>query len=648
VSHTEPVSFLAGRGIADITGEIAECGMLGYGMKNQQSAGLHLRLRARAFAFADDGGTRLMLVICELPLMFSSVVQAVLRRLPDGYAESNVLIAATHTHCGPGGYSHHALYNGNTGGFRHATFAAIVDGLVEAAVAAHQDLAPATLLLSHGKLEDASANRSRRAFDRNPEADRALFPEAVDTQTTLLAIERDGQLAGAINWFAVHNTSLTNGNRLVSGDNKGYAAYHWERIVRGQDYLAEGPAPEFIGAFAQTNAGDMSPNLNLSEGSGPTEDMFQNTQIIGTRQYEAAAALAGSVGSMGPGAGAELDGVLDHRIVHVDMSDVRVRPEFTGDGREHRTSHAAGGATALAGAIPDGPTHWKGFGAERNTMLTALSRGVLYRLSRRVRDAQSPKPIALPAGPLNKIVPMVQERLPVQLLRIGRLYLIGLPFEVTINAGLRLRRTVAGITGAELADVLVAGYSNAYGHYTTTPEEYDAQMYEGGSTLFGRWQLAALRQIVAGLAEAMRDGKPAEPGPPAADLSGRKQNRGAKRPAAVTPSVGRAFGDLLSFSQDDEQVVAEFVAAHPGNDVRRGGTYLAVERQDAGGWTRIADDGDWATKLYWTREAGGHATVRIEWDVPAGIAPGRYRLRYNGDDSSGPFTAVTDPFEIKR
>lgn len=40
----------------------------------------------------------------------------------------------------------------------------------------------------------------------------------------------------------------------------------------------------------------------------------------------------------------------------------------------------------------------------------------------------------------------------------------------------------------------------------TTPEEYLEQRYEGGSTLFGRWELCALMQTVAELAEAMRDG----------------------------------------------------------------------------------------------------------------------------------------------
>ena len=33
---------------------------------------------------------------------------------------------------------------------------------------------------------------------------------------------------------------MTNRNRLVSADNKGYAAYHWEREVSGVDYLRGG------------------------------------------------------------------------------------------------------------------------------------------------------------------------------------------------------------------------------------------------------------------------------------------------------------------------------------------------------------------------------------------------------------------------
>ncbi|HET6856823.1 MAG TPA: neutral/alkaline non-lysosomal ceramidase N-terminal domain-containing protein [Streptomyces sp.] len=632
------MSHRAGRGIADITGEAAGCGMLGYGKADQQSTGIHTRLHARAFAFCDAQERRILLVVCELPLMSAGVVRAVLRRLPEGYTESNVMITATHTHCGPGGYFHHELYNSNTGGFREQTYGAIVDGIVEAARAAHADLAPAVLRLAHGELLGASANRSRRAFDRNPAADRAHFPHAVDPQTTVLRIERDGVLVGAVNWFATHNTSMTNANTLISADNKGYAASRWEERADGRGLVA---------AFAQTNAGDMSPNLRLRPGSGPTDDEFENTRIIGSRQYEAALALDGD----------ELTGGLDARLTHVDLSRVTVRPEFTGDGRTHRTSGPVAGASAFAGAWADGPA-FKGFRPGRNLLWDTLSQQLIYRLAPGLRDAQSPKGLCLPAGPVNRLRPMVQERVPVQLLRIGPLYLVGLPAEITIVAGLRLRRTVAEIVGADLAHVLVAGYSNAYAHYVTTPEEYDAQEYEGGSTLFGRWELPALCQSAAGLAEAMRDGAPARRGTPERLRPPRKRHR---RRGSDAPHPGRAFGDMLSFGRDGSLVTARFVGAHPGNDLRRGGTYLAVERlRDDGGrggvrtgeeggggdWVRIADDGDWSTTFRWAAAAGAASTVTVTWDVPADTAPGSYRLRYFGDTASGPFSGATDTFEV--
>src|SRR5690348_14385597 len=96
-----------GRGIADITGEPADCGMLGYGKSEQRTAGIHLQLRARAFVF-DDGERRVLLVVAELPLPMQNVTDEVLSRLAsahgDRYTDANTVITTTHTHAGPGGY----------------------------------------------------------------------------------------------------------------------------------------------------------------------------------------------------------------------------------------------------------------------------------------------------------------------------------------------------------------------------------------------------------------------------------------------------------------------------------------------------------------------------------------------------------------
>src|SRR5690606_2000703 len=45
--------YLVGRGIADVTGEVAEVGMMGYADLGQTGEGLHMRQRARAFVIAE-------------------------------------------------------------------------------------------------------------------------------------------------------------------------------------------------------------------------------------------------------------------------------------------------------------------------------------------------------------------------------------------------------------------------------------------------------------------------------------------------------------------------------------------------------------------------------------------------------------------
>ncbi|MFK4084945.1 neutral/alkaline non-lysosomal ceramidase N-terminal domain-containing protein [Kribbella sp. NPDC020789] len=614
--------YRGGCGIADITGEPADAGMLGYGKAGQRTEGIHLRLRARAFVIAGiSGDRRVLIVVTDLPMVFDSVCRALLgrlrRRYGSLYTEENTLVTATHTHCGPGGYAHHRLYHGTSGGFRPKTFAAIVDGMTEAVVRAHEDVAPAVLTLVHGELRDASANRSKVAFDNNPAADRQYFPDAVDTRTTLLRIERAGGAAGAINWFPVHNTSMTNTNRLISGDNKGYAAYHWERLVAGTDYLTRRPG-DFVAAFAQTNAGDLTPNLDLRPGHGPTADEFENTRIIGLRQYEAAARLMSASGE-------PLSGGVDYRITHVDLSDTVVRPEFTGDGRPHRTGPPVGGASALAGSEEDGPA-FPGFHEGRNPLWDSISR-LIYRRLPRLGDVQAPK--ALVVGGLRGHY--VARCAPVQLLRIGRLYLLGIPAEVTIVAGLRLRRTVASVVGADLADVLVVGYSNGYLHYVTTPEEYDTQQYEGGSTLFGRWTLPALQQVAAGLAAALRDGRPVPYGDAEPDLTGHAKPRRSRIPPDRTPA-GHDFGDVLvqprhRYRPGDE-VTATFVAGYPNNDLHRNGTYLEIQRRDGTNWLTVADDGDWSTTFRWRRNRSGQIAA-VTWRVPSDAA-GCYRIRCHG------------------
>lgn len=639
-----PTGLDVGRGIGDMTGEPLGAGMNGYAVLEQSSAGLHLRQRARAFVFVDTAsGARLAHVTCEVGLMFESIFEEVLARLSalygNLYHRGNVLLSATHTHAAPGGTDGHLLVDVTTLGFRPITFEANVSGIVDAITRAHDDVQPGQVSITSGSLDDAGVNRSPLAFDRNP--DKAQFPAKIDPRSVNLQLERDGELAGVINWFATHGTSMKATNLLVSSDNKGYAAWHWEREVAAIDYRT----PSFVAAFCQSTPGDITPNLDRAPGTGPTTDEFENTRIIGLRQFDAAHAQTETGGS-------PLDNGIDVRWVYADFAGLTVRPEFTGDGLTHTTSPAALGAAFAASSQEDGgglPELGLQEGERGgNPALAALSSLIIPQW---LRDAHAPKDVLLPVG----LIPgVVQQVLPFHLVRIGEFYLFGCPFEPTVVAGARLRTALADALGARRELVVVQGYTNGYGHYVTTPEEYDQQDYEGGATAFGRWQLPATIQIATDLATAMREDRPVSAGGPQRDLTGSIPSSPGGNPFVDIAAPGTTFGQALTEPAPGytvgQRVEVAFSGANPNSNLRRDDTYLSIERADGNGWVRVYDDGDWYTKILF-ENAGPITTTTIIWDIPATQLPGRYRIVYFGDSRSiegrlTPFVGASAEFDV--
>ncbi len=573
--------WLVGCGSADVTGEPWDAGMMGYGMRHQRTRGLHLRQRSRAFAVGDPAtGRRVVLVVADIGMFFANVRAEVLARLGPAVRPEDLLLTATHTHAGPGGFSGYRMYNTTNGGLRAHTLAAVVDGVVASVEQALADLAPGRLVLGRGELHDASVNRSPQSFARNPAADRDHFPGAVDPTTTVLRLERDGRLVGVVNWFATHGTSLTNRNKLISGDNKGFAAHTWEALAPGG----------LLAAFAQTNSGDMSPNVPDAT-LGPTPDDVENTRIIGQRQLDAAQALCAEPG-------VEVEGPLETRLSYVDLAGLRVSAGFAPDGRPHRLSRAVLGAAFAAGTKEGRGVPWCHEGVDGNPVLSACS-ALAYRLRPAVGDAQSPKAMMLPMGALG----WVADRVPVQLVRIGPLVLIGLAQEVTVVAGLRLRRAVAAVLDVPLESVLVQGYANDYAGYVTTPEEYDEQRYEGGHTMYGRWQLPAYLQEVTRVATDLREGRPSA-------------SSGLPRPKPVPPAPPAAPDAAAVVTGVRVVSSAGALVLEVDGDDPRGparAAYVRVEQQVAGSWRVVARDGDWAVTVRWRREDDGRWVVTVTW-----------------------------------
>jgi neutral ceramidase len=638
--------YRVGVGIGDITGEAAEVGMLGYADPGQTTEGLASRQWARAFVIADAAGHHVAFVSTEVDYMVTPVQQEVLRRLRarygSTYTDQNVAITATHTHSGPGGYGEDILYNLTTFGFRQKTYDALVDGIVRAIENADADLAPGTVKIAEGSLAGANVNRSLPAFQKDPPADQAKFPGAVDRRMTVLRFEQGGKPVGLLDFFATHGTSMRPDNHLISADNKGYAAHLVESGRFGVDWAHRGA---FVAAFAQTNAGDMSPNLRNGGAQGPTDNEFENVRIIGKLQADKALQLFDTATEV-------LSGPIDFRGRYVDFSGVQVSGQYTPDGEPHTTCPGALGQNFTAGAEDGpGPAIVKEGDATTNPLLLVAGL-VVNPTPAAVRVCQAPKQVFLGSG--SQTPPWTPQIMPLQILRVGQLAVTTAPGEFTIVSGQRVRDAVNAQLGGLVTHQILAGYANAYAGYVATPEEYDTQNYEGAATHFGRYTQSAYAQELAALAVALRDGQPT---PSTVQPLSLPQTRVSYKPGVVldTPPIGKQFGDVItqpagSYPRGAE-VRADFVTGQPDNNLRNEGTFVEVQRQTGATWTTVATDSDWQTIYHWKREYLSVSTAQISWTIPAGAAPGTYRIVHHGDAKNllgqiSAFTGVSRTFTV--
>jgi neutral ceramidase len=570
-------TFTLGSGIYDITGPAAELGMMGYAMLEQKTAGLHQRLRSRAFVVASPcTGKRAVFVSADLMSVSQAVKQGVVEKLQARYGalygHENVMLSATHTHAGPGGYIDYALYNLTVLGFDKQNYNAVVEGIYQSIVRAHEGAAPGRVRRAEGQLAGAAINRSRDAFLRNPAAEIGGEPETDQTMTLLRFDALDGRAVGTVNWFAVHPTSMGNDNKLISGDNKGYASYLFEK-QKGTDYLAPGPA--FVAAFAQSNEGDVSPNIfGGTQGEGAND--FESTAASGKRQYDAAKALYDA-------AAQPIGGGVDYRFAYVKLDQVSVAPVYTGGAGAQATCRASIGVSMLAGA-EDGP----GYGSEG---FTCEDIGATFDLGEALVCAglsipcQGEKPVVLETGAFAP--PWTPNVLPLQIVRLGKLALVGVPFELTTVSGRRLRKTVLDeLAPAGVDRVVIAGLANSYAGYVATREEYGAQHYEGASTHFGPHTLAALQQEYARVARALRDNTAVSSTAQPPEL--RDQQHTIQTGVIFdSPPLGKSFGAVISQPaasyKAGQTVSASFWGAHPKNNLRIQDSFVRVERSTAAG-----------------------------------------------------------------
>lgn len=724
--------FRIGSGVHDMTGPAGDSISAGYENSEHVLRGIHLRQFARAFAMQSPcDGKRVMMAVSETAFITQGIRQTVLQKIAQDpelsrhYNANNVMLSATHTHSGPGGEAHHAAYNLFRLGYDALVHEIYSTGIFRAIQQAHRNLEansePGTVQLAMGELLNANTNRSETAFANNPVQERQQWLDVagnevrVNKQMVQLRFDRaNGNAIGLLNWFGVHTTSVGIHEPLISSDNKGLAAYTLERMM-GTDYLAKDEQDRFVAAFAQADEGDSSPNLCFRENPFPSRsigcgiDTLQSNAAAGVKQLARAIELYDQ--STTP-----LRGSVASRLVHVRMDDIDINDPVVLASLKHpaalddpkkRTCTAALGFSMAAGAednpgpsqegitcrdidvvgnlLADIQTMMKtmaGYASEAGyfslpakTAGTVLGCGlttaasVLPGLPDADYSCHAEKPILFPIGSTELIS---NADLPLQIFTLGQVAVVALPWEVTTTAARRIRATVMNeLKPAGIEQVIVAGLSNDFVQYLTTREEYATQQYEGGSTHFGPWTLAAVQQSLRPLAISLRDGTPPPVGVAAPVTSPSIPSR-APFIAGDLLAPNTQFGDVTVDAkptyQAGEAVVVKFASAHPRNDAleKLNKAYLLAEREiGKDRWEVVARERDPEMIMRWHARPEAPALgqafplrsseIEAIWHLPRNLAKGRYRIRHEGTavpilsqgtGSPTPFTGVSAIFSV--
>jgi neutral ceramidase len=453
------------------------------------------------------------------------------RRLPISLPREAIVLAATHTHQGPGNYMTARSQNqfGSTySGFSRILFDFLATRISRAVVEAIEQglFAPGQVRLNVHTLQvdhELIRSRSPRPFQLNRDreellawwnADRAPLdcqarsgepfdfwdpPEclrlrAVDRTLTVLEIVRGGERVGLLVFFAVHPTVLPAETPFYSPDFVGVALAGYRHPAAGTPIVA---------GFFNGADGDVV-TRRTSRGLADAERLGR-----AFRSWIDKALSKPPVMDQG-----------DEVEIHVQAV------EWLLDGQSNRTCQDGTGSSRLS-AFPILGTPALG-GAEGDwTQLHVLG----WREG--VRDRPSAEQgVKLPALDSQILRAMrftesfatadaFPDRFPLVVARLGQFTVAAVPLELTSAQGNAVRRVLGDPAGGR---VEIVGLANEYHGYCTSEDEYVAQYYEGGMTWWGpeegNWLVCRLRQLAAGV-ELARSGvteertyHPGNPGAP--------------------------------------------------------------------------------------------------------------------------------------
>jgi hypothetical protein len=171
----------------------------------------------------------------------------------------------------------------------------------------------------------------------------------------------------------------------------------------------------------------------------------------------------------------------------------------------------------------------------------------------------------------------------------------------------------------------VSGLAGEFIQYFTTPEEYDRQHYEGGSTLYGPLSSNLLRQELAELTRRLVSGEPAQAAYPLDPTNGVSPDGPPYEPGATSATIVQQPGPVRRF----ERAAFGWRGAPNGLDRPLDRAFVVVQRKRRRGPWRTVDSDLGLGTLWKVDGEGNHQAL---WEVPRAAAIGVYRIqvRANG------------------
>lgn len=583
------------------------------------------RLWARVIVLEQDG-QKVALVSEDLAGIIGGVLEDAIDRVSDlGYTPANVLASASHTHGGPTGFANFDTYNTVfmsvnsptdfqlSGGFDPQLYDFQVTQLAQAIRRADRNLGPGRAGWGSVELQGPTINRSLEAHLRNHDITEpphqgqiSQDPDGplhtLSTPVDVLRVERRRRgrwlPVGIWTTYANHGTINKYQFRYYNQDHHGPATDFVEERLR-----ARGKIPgrqEVVTVYGNADEGDMSAGLqNDGPAAADRIGKIEGRAMISAWKMAAAA--------------------LSRRI---DLDTRWTKVCFCG-------AQTSEGQVAEEGRI----------GASQLTG-SDEARGPLFDVTRVSQEGVRSPTSNGPQG-RKAVVPLdldVPEAVPVMVVRVADRLIGSVPGEPTSGLGKRIRALLAEAGAADGVErTVVSGLANEYTSYFTTPAEYDAQHYEGGSTLYGTFSSILITDTLSDLADRLIDGRPSpEPffydqtngrSPEAEPYS---QGAPSGRPTDPPPIQVERLGDGTFGWRGGER----------GFDRPLETAFIEVERQRRGdgGWTVIADD--LGLEILWFVDEEGNYTMRWEPDLGAATGTHRFRIRANN------YGLISPQFEV--